>query len=118
MGAVLVHAQGAGQHAAADDGHARQFQQPLDSAVLAVFAMENRKGRVEFQGLFASVQQKQRGRAPVQPQGTGPPPERPNPLPGDVDRQGPVLAFVQMLQDRPSGLEGGVVFAGTAAVQD
>ena len=71
VGPVLVHGQGAGQGAAADDRDARQLQQALERAVLAVFAVHHREGRVKGQDRSAAVQEKQLPGLPVQPQGAG-----------------------------------------------
>ena len=44
VGPVLVHTQGGGQGAAAHHRNTGQLQQPLHSAVLSVFSMENGQG--------------------------------------------------------------------------
>jgi hypothetical protein len=45
---LLVHADGAGQHAGSDIAHARHLQQPLDGAVLAVRAVQDRQDDVDL----------------------------------------------------------------------
>ena len=47
LGELLVHARRAGQHARADVGHARELQQALDRAVLAVGAVEHGEDDVD-----------------------------------------------------------------------
>ena len=71
MGAALVHAQGAGQRAAADDRHVRQLQQPLDRAVLPVLAVEDGEGRVKADPAHPVPQQEQLVPVPVRGQGAG-----------------------------------------------
>ena len=61
VGPVLVHAQGGGQGAAADDRDPRQLQQALEGTVLPVLAVEHREGGVEGQLRAAAVQQDQPG---------------------------------------------------------
>ena len=51
MGAVLVHAKGGGQYAAADHRNARQGEEALDGAVLAVLAVEDGQHPVQRNGL-------------------------------------------------------------------
>ena len=43
MGAMLIHTQSGGKAAAAHEGNAGQFCQPLDAAVFTVFSVKNRK---------------------------------------------------------------------------
>ena len=59
MGAVFVHAQRGGQGAAACDGDARQLQEPLEGAVLAVAAVEHRESHVQRDALDAAFLQQQ-----------------------------------------------------------
>ena len=49
MRCVLVHAHGAGKHAAAHVGHAAHLKRALKSAVLAALAVHDRQGHIDVQ---------------------------------------------------------------------
>ena len=134
MGAVLVHAQGAGQGAAADEGDPGQLKEPLKGAVLPVAAVDQGEGPVKGQGPAGAVQQEQGGPAPVQPQGAGeagglllPAVLRnglqrsavpaPGPLLGDAHRDGLIQAPVHMGEHPIGGGQRDAVLGGTPAEQ-
>ena len=61
----LVHADRGGQHAGADVGDVREFQQPLNGAVFAVRAVKHRKHHVESEtrhdnAVVATIHREQR----------------------------------------------------------
>ena len=134
VGADLVHAQGAGQGAAADHRHSRQLKEPLNGAVLPVLAVEHRKNSCKGNFLFIFLQQKQSTVSTIQPQGAGdavralPPTVLgdglqgagvpvPGPLPGDAHRDGAVFFRVHVGEDGVGGLQRHPILGGAPAEQ-
>ena len=134
MGAILVHGQGAGQGAAADNGHAGQLQKPLQGAVLTVFAVHHWKGSVEGAGCPGAVQKQQLPGAAVEHQGAGDAVRilpavgadgvhrsrvmEPPPVFCDAHHQRAEFTLVEMGEHRLGGLQRNGVLAGDAAEQE
>ena len=137
MGDILVHTDGGGETAAADDGDAGQLQKTLYGAVLAVLAVENWKGGVQpdsaeprlgnhQQAVELPVRGDDGGGAAarvvvpgVRRDGVlGAVVEEPAAIPGDAQEDGLVLVAVQAGNHRVGGLEGHGVLRGAAAEED
>ena len=132
MGDGLIHAHGGGQGVAAHIGDAGELEQPLDGAVLPVFAVEGREDHVQGDHLGAGVAQshqavdrgvggqKGRGDRPTLPGAGGKVLHRagvqqPFPRFGDAHHGDVVLLRVQVLKDGGGGHEGHFVLGGLAA---
>ena len=121
----LVHAQGAAQRAAPDEGDADQLDQPLHRAILPVFAVQDGECRVKIHG--PSALQQQPPGAPIQGQGAGraplPPPipiglvpaVEPAPRPGDAHDHRYIPLPPQAVHHRPGRLAGSLVLSGAPA---
>ena len=127
----LIHAHGGAGHPAAHIRDARQLKQPLNRAVLAVFAVQGRKHAVQPDGLAAGVphnhqavqagvgRHKGRGAAllPAVAREAGGRAliQQPAALLGDADFMDIIFCRVQIFQDRGSGHQGDLVLRGLSA---